>query len=171
MPGNRTHRILIAVLLTVAAHAAMAAERVEIAVHCSKPAGTIRPLHGVNGGPIEIGGRLDLMLLGEEGRVGVGGARDLAACAAADRVGGSVTLMVSKESAEPPTVAVTFDDFPWASPVALDVSTLERDARPRADRIACVTADRGRADVARPRRVRHPAPPAGAGGGAAGTVG
>ena len=65
------------------------------------------------------------MLLDGGPRVNVSGAGDLAACAAADRIGESVTLMVSNESAEPRTVAVTVEDFPWQSPVALDVWTLD----------------------------------------------
>src|SRR5687768_5698013 len=50
-------------LLAALAHVAVMAARaraVEVVVDCSKAAGTIRALHGVNNGPLDGGGLVDL---------------------------------------------------------------------------------------------------------------
>jgi hypothetical protein len=57
--GKRAQLTAVALLLTLSTPA-LAVDTVRLTVDCSKPLGRIRPLHGVNSGPIEDGGLLDL---------------------------------------------------------------------------------------------------------------
>src|SRR5215213_4402271 len=52
---------LAAVAFSLFAFATFApAPAAEVVVDCSKPVGRIRPLHGVNNGPLDVGGTIDL---------------------------------------------------------------------------------------------------------------
>lgn len=53
-------RALCTIVLICSAAGASAAERVELVVDCAQRLGAVRPLHGVNNGPLEDGGLLDL---------------------------------------------------------------------------------------------------------------
>jgi hypothetical protein len=59
VPGKRAQLAGIGLLLALIAPV-LAVDRVRLTVDCSKPGGPIRPLHGVNSGPIDSGGLLDL---------------------------------------------------------------------------------------------------------------
>jgi hypothetical protein len=62
VPPKRTQAILTLVLFlpAVSCVATGDAGRSDVVVDCAKRIGTVRPLHGVNGGPLDDGGLLDL---------------------------------------------------------------------------------------------------------------
>src|SRR5687768_16560253 len=61
MPGKRAQRAAAVIIsLGLLAPFIGAQEPVQLVVDCSRPRGAVRPLHGVNSGPLEDGGLLDL---------------------------------------------------------------------------------------------------------------
>src|SRR5688500_13372364 len=58
MNGRMSLAVLGVVLLTLSL--LPTASAAEIVVDCSTPVGRIRPLHGVNNGPLDVGGTVDL---------------------------------------------------------------------------------------------------------------